>query len=190
MEQRLSIYELGGKSSTLAGTPRGKQLLAALITKVSRSAEPIAIFLDFEGVDVATGSFLREAVLGFRDYCRNGELNLFPVVANAGSNIIDELNMVLELRGDAIVVCNINGNGHVTSAEVLGSLEEKQQITLAAVLQEKETDATTLQEKYRDSEPIKVTGWNNRLSALVEKGILMEVKRGRGKVYRPVLEMS
>lgn len=132
MEQRQSIYELSEKSSTLSGTPRGKKLFAALITKVGRSPEPMPIFLDFEKVAVATGSFLREAVIGFRDYCRNAELNLFPVVANANPDILDELKMVLELRGDAIVICNLDDKGRVTSPDVVGSLEEKQQLTFAA----------------------------------------------------------
>jgi hypothetical protein len=58
------------------------------------------------------------------------------------------------------------------------------------VKEAKEVDATTLARAYEVKEGIQVTGWNNRLTSLAAKGLLMEIKRGRSKVYRTVLEFS
>jgi hypothetical protein len=43
---------------------------------------PTLALLDFSGVAVATASFLRESVIGFRDYARQALPNIYPVVAN------------------------------------------------------------------------------------------------------------
>ena len=49
------------------------------------SCEPEEIYLDFEGVEIATASFLREAVFAFRDTIRRDHrtiTNLFVANAN------------------------------------------------------------------------------------------------------------
>jgi hypothetical protein len=69
-------------------------------------------------------------------------------------------------------------------------LDEKQRVTLEAVVDAKEADAGTLQHRFRKSDEIGITGWNNRLAALVAKGLLIETQKGRGKLYRPVLELN
>lgn len=163
-------------------------MLAKLITAVSRPEKPEAVLLDFSHIDAATGSFLREALLGFRDYCTKTQPDLYPVVANANGVVIDELEFLLNLNGDALLSCELNKQGKVKLSRIIGRLNEKQQLTLDAVLEAREADAATLESKYRDSEHIQTTGWNNRLASLVAKGVLMEIKKGRGKVYRPVLE--
>lgn len=188
MRQKLSVFELGNRRDVLAGAIPGKAMLAKLITSVEPTNEPEPVLLSFEGVEAATGSFLREAVLGFRDYCTKTQPNLYPVVANANDVIVDELEFLLKLNGDALLVCNLDGNGKVGSSRILGHLNEKQQLTFDAVLAAREADAATLESKYRKTEQIQITGWNNRLSSLVAKGVLMEIRKGRSKIYRPVLE--
>lgn len=184
----LSIFYLGGERGVLAGAIPGRNLLATLIQNVRPTTEPTPLFLKFDGVEVATSSFLREAVLGVRDYCRNLDTNLYPVIANANDYIIEELKIILEDRGDAIISCNLDDRG-VTLASVIGVLEEKQELTLDAVKRLKRADASALMKKFGQHENIKVTGWNNRLAALAAKGILMEVRKGRTKFYQPVLEV-
>lgn len=191
MEQRqeISIFDLGGGLEVLSGQPRGQLLFSKLIGVVRPQDEPTPIVLNFKGVDVATSSFLRAGILAFRDHCVRMGLNLFPVLANINDDIVDDLKVMLEQRGDAFVVCNTDDDGQVSSVRVVGSLDEKQRLTLEAVIREGETDAATLKETHR-AEEIGTTGWNNRLSSLAEKGLVVEVKRGRGKLYRPVLEFS
>jgi hypothetical protein len=188
--QNISIFELGGGLEVLSGQPRGQLLFGKLIGVVRPQDEPTAIFLNFKGVDVATSSFLRAGILAFRDHCVRMGLNLFPVLANINNDIADDLKVMLEQRGDAFVVCDMDDDERVSSIRVVGSLDEKQRLTLEAVIQEGETDAASLKEKHEDTEKIGTTGWNNRLTSLAEKGLVMEVRRGRGKLYRPILEFN
>lgn len=188
--QKISIFELGGGLEVLSGQPRGRLLFGKLVEVVQPQDEPTVVFLDFGGVNVATSSFLRAGVLAFRDHCVRMGLNLFPVLANINDDIADDLKVMLEQRGDAFVACDIDDDGRISSIRVVGSLDEKQRLTFEAVIQEGETDAATLREKHEETEKIGTTGWNNRLSSLAEKGLVVEVKRGRGKLYRPVLEFN
>jgi hypothetical protein len=185
--QVLSISRLGSGRKVMGGASFGKTMLAKLITTVHPPTEPEAVLIDFKGVDFATGSFLREAVLGFRDYCTKTQPDLYPVVANANAAILDELDFLLRLKGDALVVCTVDRRSNVTSSRIAGELHEKQRLTFEAVVAAREADAASLERKFGSSEPIQITGWNNRLSSLVAKGVLMEVKKGRSKVYRPVV---
>lgn len=188
MRQMISVLKLASGRTVLAGAVQGKSMLGKLITAVSRPGVPEPVLLSFDGVDAATGSFLRESILGFREYCTKTQPNLYPVVANANEVILDELEFLLNLNGDALLTCEVNKQGKIKSSRVVGQLNDKQQLTFNAVLEAREADAATLESKYRESEQIQTTGWNNRLSSLVAKGVLMEIRKGRGKVYRPVLE--
>lgn len=187
MSVTISMLEIGG-DDVLAGGIEGKSVLGRLITLVVASATPAPIFLDFRGVIVATGSWLREAVIAFRNYCLNSQLNLYPVIANPSPKVVEEMELLLKSLNDAMVSCELDEDGRVTSARILGPLEGKQQVTLDAVLALREADAVTLAEKYKNEEKVGATGWNNRLAALAAKSILMEIKRGRVKFYVPVVE--
>jgi hypothetical protein len=181
------MRDVGG-DDVLAGSIEGKTVLGKLITSVTGTGSPSPVFLDFSGVSVATGSWLREAVIAFRSYCLNSQLNLYPVIANPSPKVVEEMEVLLKLLNDAMVSCELDEGGKVISAQVLGPLEGKQQVTLEAVLVLREADAVTLAEKYKDEEKVGATGWNNRLAALAAKSILMEIKRGRVKFYVPVVE--
>jgi hypothetical protein len=189
MRQQLSLFKISGHKTILAGAIPGRNLLSNLIKAVAPPPEPSAIFLNFKGVRSATASFLREVVLGFRDYCLNSRLALYPVVANANQEIIEELEIVLEVQNDAVVICKLSENDVATSVKVIGRLEEKQEITLNAVFKIGEVDATALS-RTSDDNGVGSTAWNNRLAALAGRGLVIEEKKGRGKFYRPVLEMK
>lgn len=170
----------------LAGASAGAQALSKLIGVVSEEYGMTVVVLDFKEISVATASFLREAVLGFRDYCRNSRPNLYPVLANVGVKVREELDGLLQLKGDAVVVCDLNGSGNVKNAAIVGKLDPKQKITLAAVLKARRADATSL--AAHDRELKNPTAWNNRLASLAAKGILRETQTGRSKTYEPVVE--
>ena len=187
---KLLLSELAGHRGILAGTIPGKNLLARMIAEIQRRAEPTPLFLDFTGVEVATNSFLRESILGIRDYCRSANTNLYPVIANANDLVVEELRTLLEDHGEAMIICQLDGQGNAANATVVGVLEEKQEITLEAVKTLKRADAQALREKFKRTEKIGITGWNNRLASLAEKGLLMALKKGRIKYYQPVLELQ
>ncbi|WP_152528003.1 hypothetical protein [Sphingobium lactosutens] len=162
-------------------------MLAQLIAETRPVPQPAIAYLDFGGVDIATGSFLREAVLGFRDFSRNAIGTLYPVVANANATIEEELTVYLKDRNDAIWACVLDNEGEPTDAHILGELDAAQMNTLHLIAQHRPISAPELA-KLRPEEGIGTTAWNNRLATLASKGILMELKTGKTKMFSPVME--
>ena len=184
---RYSMFDIAANKATLAGSAMGRQMLATLIGETQPVAEPTVAYLDFAGVDIATGSFLREAVLGFRDFGRNAIGMLYPVVANANATIEEELSVYLKDRNDAIWACALSDAGNASQPHILGELDAAQQSTMKLIAQHHRISAPELA-KLRPDEGIGTTAWNNRLATLTAKGILMEFKSGKTKMFAPVME--
>lgn len=174
-----------GSDGVLAGSVRGQQAFLALLKDTANSQAPTVVFLDFGAVHVATGSFLRESVIAYRNHVRSHFSRLYPVVANANEAVVEELSMLLQLRNDALAICKHSRAGRVSDAKVIGVVDGKQQEALQAVLSRGEADAPTLARTTPDQKP---TVWNNRLTALVHKGLLIEDATAKTNRYRPVLE--
>lgn len=173
------------RDGVLAGSLPGQDAFLALLKDTVNPPAPVVVFLDFTGVLVATGSFLRESVVAYRNHVRDHFPMLYPVIANASQAVLDELTMLLQLRNDTFVICSLGSGDTVGSPRILGIVDGKQQDALREVLERGETDAPTLAKTTPDQKP---TVWNNRLTALVAKGLLMEVGNGKTKRYRAVLE--
>ena len=172
----------------LAGAPTGMRVLGKLVARTGdEPADPEPVFLDFEGVDVATASFLRETVIAFRDRVRGRRSNLYPVVANAGPLIADELGVLVGTQGDVLMLCSLDAKGAASGHRLIGNLDPKQRVTLDLINRLGETDAAQLMREHGKSEKITVqTAWNNRLAALANLGLVVELTRGRAKRYRPL----
>jgi hypothetical protein len=185
---RLPILSLAGDRQVLTGSAAGRRLLSALIDAAWRSSTPEIAFLDFTSIDVATSSFLRESVFGFRDYTRAALPNLYPVVANAEPSILEELEFFVRHRSDALWCCRLDAAGVTSEARVLGDLDPIQRQTFEAVLQRGSTSAPELAAAAQ-TDGVGPTAWNNRLSALAIKGLLIEHRTGKTKIFSPVLEI-
>jgi hypothetical protein len=187
---RIRLTEVGG-SNVLAQAAGGRAVLRKLL--VASDVEPDGpqpVFLDFEAVDVATSSFLRESVLGFRDATRTRRSNLYPLVCNVNAAVKEDLVEMLRLRGDAMLSCNLSDAGAVSAIELLGALDPKHRRTFDLVMQLGETDAGTLMRDYGEDEAVSRTAWNNRLATLAGLGLVVEVSQGRAKRYKPVLQTN
>lgn len=184
---RYPVHSIAASKATLAGTAMGRQMLAQLIAMTKPVTVPTVAYLDFEGIDIATGSFLREAVLGFRDFGRNAIGTLYPVLANANATIEEELSVYLKDRNDAIWACSLNKDDATLHPHILGELDSAQMNTLQLIFQHQPISAPELA-KLRPNEGIGATAWNNRLATLSAKGILMELKQGKTKLFSPVME--
>jgi hypothetical protein len=112
---------------------------------------------------------------------------IYPVVANADSDTLEELSHLLEMLSEALPACSLDDAGVVQDARVLGILESTQQRTFAAVIDAGSTTAAALANKFADDD-VGVTAWNNRLVSLAQKGLLIERSIGRAKTYEPVLK--
>lgn len=172
----------------LSGSPRGKKKLVTLLSKIESPSQPEVVFLDFQGVEVATTSFLRESVLAFRDFIRSQNPNLYPVIANPAPEVKEELEELLRSRGDVIMICTLDEKNKVSDTKLIGELDPKQKLTLNLVHKYGETDAGTLMRDYGEGEGVKQTAWNNRLASLAAKGLVMEISIGRAKRYMPLFQ--
>lgn len=148
--------------------------------------EPEPVFLNFEGIEVATASFLRECVLEFRDTVRRRRPNYYPVVANANDTVTEELSILLGPQRNVLMLCSLDEDGNPGSPRLVGDLEPKQQITFDLVKNLGEADAGELMRTANGTEAVGQTAWNNRLASLTRLGLLMELSHGRAKSYRPL----
>jgi hypothetical protein len=177
-----------GDGRTVAGAITGRKVMARLMELTGAEPKtPEPLYLDFQGIEVATASFLREAVLAFRDSVRNQRSNFYPVVANASELVTGELDVLLAARRDVLMLCTLDDGGELQQQRLAGELDAKQRMTFDLVQERGETDAAELMRDYGESEKTTVqTAWNNRLNSLARAGLVVELSRGRGKRYRPL----
>lgn len=148
--------------------------------------EGTPVYVDFEGIEVATASFLRESVVEFRDAVRRRWTHWYPVVANASESVLEELGVLVALRRDVLVCCVLDRGGRPSTPRLVGELEPKQRVAFDLVQKLGEADAGELMAASDDAEVVGQTAWNNRLAALSRRGVLMKVSEGRTKRYRPL----
>ena len=170
----------------LAGALTGRRILGRLLERIDGQPEsPEPLYLDFNGIDIATASCLRECILEFRDIVRRRWTNCYPIVANANDSVTEELCVLLTQR-DVLMLCSLDKKGRPDSPRLLGDLEPKQRVTFDLVTKLGETDAGELMRSSKEDDDVGQTAWNNRLASLSRLGLLMEISHGRAKRYRPV----
>lgn len=185
---KIEIQLLMAGKQVLSGSADGRRLLAGLVAATPVDA-PQAVYLDFSGIEVATVSFLREGVVAYKDFVRASRQGICPVIANASPAVIEELEFFLEARNDAMWSCSLDGHGEATDRRILGQLDPVQKKTFDLVTLHGYASAPELATGSPD-EKIGTTAWNNRLSALVAKGLLIEERRGKVKVFKSLLGQS
>ena len=187
---KISLRSVADDQHVLAGAVTGRTVLARLLAETATEPDaPEPVYLDMKGVDVATASFLRESVIAFRDLVRGRRSRYYPVVTNANELVRDELDALLQPRGDVLMTCILHEDGSVTDAKPHGELDPKRQLTFNLVCKHGETDASELMRDYGETENLKhTTAWNNRLTSLVALGLVVELKKGRTRRYRPLFK--
>jgi hypothetical protein len=178
------IADLAG-GSVLSGAPSGRQLYSKLVAMLpTEPASPEPLLLDFANVEVATASFLRESVLAFRTFVRSRKSNLYPVIANASADVLDEIFELVHPRGEVVMTCSTDDEGTLLRCLPVGKLDPMQQLTFNLVNEKGETTATRLMET--EDSGVKATAWNNRLASLSNLGLICEQSHGRTKTYKPI----
>lgn len=184
---KISMSQVG-KSEVLAGALNGQKMLSKLLELTRKEPQsPELIYLDFSGVDVATASFLREAVLTYRDTVRRRRSNFYSVIANANQVIEDELKVLVTAESDALMLCLLDKNDQPRAPRLLGRLDPKQRLTFELVQQRNDTNAAELMREHGEKEKVNQNAWNNRLASLANLGLVVELSEGRSKRYRPLL---
>jgi hypothetical protein len=178
----------GGGRPVLTGVQAGHQFLGKLVAAARTPVEPEPVYLDFDGVTVATASFLREGVIAFRDHARATLPGLYPVIANASPAVTEELEFFLRHRKDAMWICHLTPTGEVRDPKILGELDEAHRSTFDLVARLGMASAPSLAAQSQES--LAPTAWNNRLSSLAARGLLIERRSGKTKTFAPVLEVA
>lgn len=186
---RHRLLDLMDGQTVLSGAMPGRRLLSMLVANTPSVETPTPAFLDFSGVKVATASFLRESVIGFRDYARLSRPNIYPAVANLAAAVAEELDFFVRARGDVLWSCELDSNDQVATARLIGDLDPAQRVTFDAVREVGTVTAPELATRFADAH-IGPTAWNNRLSALASKGLLIERRQGKSKSFSSLLEIA
>lgn len=182
---KMDVSKLAG-THILAQAVSGRNLMRKLLAETEHEPEtPVAVYIDFASVEIATASFLRECILGFRSALRARRSNLYPVVVNPNDSVEEELAYLLHVRGDALLACDLNQQDKPTNVRLMGDLDPKHRETLDLVLSLGSADAGTLS---RNDKTVTRTAWNNRLATLANLGLVAEVNAGRGKKYLPIVQ--
>lgn len=184
----IDIKGLAGRQ-VLGGSIPGRQLFGKLISHVASGQNSEAsCFLDFAKIQLATGSHLRESILAFQRWGIDRKPPLFAIVANANSEILEELEFVLADCGGAIWVCTLE-RGRIGGCRAIGRFDQIQRQTFELVRERGEVDAPTLARETINGRKTNQTAWNNRLAALASRGLLTQRQQNKTKVYRLLLEV-
>ena len=185
---RFPVQALCQDQTILSGAQSGRRLFAALVGQAVEPRLPEVAFLDFAGIEVATASCLRESVVAFRDHARTTLPNLYPVIANPSPSVREELDFFLRQRKDVMWSCTLDAQGRAGTPELLGVLDEAHRAAFDLVQSLGIASAPDL--AARSDAAVGPTAWNNRLSQLASRGLLIERKAGKTKTFIPVLETN
>ncbi|MCC8978894.1 hypothetical protein [Bradyrhizobium acaciae] len=179
-----------GIDPILAGRLSGKRAFVTALEQFPELTEPAIVLLDFAGVDLATSSYLNEVLMPLRDHLRMRRHPGYAVAANLNEKVREEIEEMLGRSGDAFLTCVTDASGNIADVQLCGRLDEKLLETLKLVSAKRETTAAQLHEETRNVDAVGATAWNNRLSSLAAKSLVVEILQGRTKRYRPVLEVA
>ncbi|MSU58837.1 MAG: hypothetical protein EXS35_11845 [Pedosphaera sp.] len=188
----LRIKDFAGRSKFLTGATVGEEhrsRAAEAVLKDAGESDQMVVILNFDGVDFATASYFKAAVLGLaKENVRStthSELSMFPVVHNLSEDLGEELTIVCrsewfpcleatKYTQKGLLACRLHG-------EIDGSLKR----TLQLLQSSAPATAASLAEQSPD-EKVNVTAWNNRLAELFRLRLTTRYKEGRFWKYEPV----
>jgi hypothetical protein len=168
----------------LAGKNIGKQIALRNLTDLTIPQAPTIIELNFFGVDIATASFLSEAVVKFRNHVRRSSPFGYFIVTHLSEVVQEELDDYLTLLGDAMPAAP-SSNFNASAVEVLGTLEPGLEYALRCI---REKSHVCPRDLHREEaiEKLSQTTWYNRVKQLAIKGFVIETTNGRSKRYSAI----
>ncbi len=177
------VSELAG-SRNLAGASAGKAWFQEARSRLE-SGPPGWHAIDFKGVEIATVSWLREAVVALKRFAAVLRPDIYLVAVNLSALVSEELAVALDATNNVMIASDRFAESVVCESTVLGRLDPALRETLDVIQELPESNAPVLAKLLPH---VGLSAANNRLASLEEKGILMSEKRGRKRIYRPVME--
>lgn len=172
------------KTTELAGAADGATWFQSARQRLD-TAEPGAHAIDFDSVRIATVSWLREGPLALRKYAAAMRRDILLIVANLSQLVCEEIEVALDATGMVMIGAEVASDLEVLRPVLMGTLDPALKQTLRAVEGRAEFDASFIS---RALPGVGLSAANNRLAALEAKGTLKSERRGRNRVYCPVIE--
>jgi len=177
----LALRDFTAEFPSLTGVARARHLLAKLIAWTADEAPKGTLVLDFTGIADASASFLREAILAFRDYVRAYQPDVFPVLANIADTVREEFDTLLKARGEAMPACRLDAGDKPVEATIIGVLEPSLSQTLDMIRDRGQLALGDLPTETKS------TTWSNRIASLIRQGFVVPIPEPNKRVYRYVL---
>ena len=172
----VAMKRLTGGKKALGGAVEGRRDLGRLLEAIGgEPGSPEPLFVDWEGIELATASYQRETIGALQGLIRGRRSHHYLVVANASDAVREDLELLARSGGLVFLTCRLDASGKTSKVHMVGALDVKAQATFDLVRARGETDAK------------EHTAWNNRLAGLVQLGLIAEYTVGKAKRYRPVL---
>lgn len=172
------------RSAELAGAQDGMSWAKAMRSVVDAAVSGVHA-IDFTGITLATVSWLREAILELVKYASVTRPDVLLIAANASHLVIEEMGIALEARKSVLILADVSPSMVATKPRLIGWLDHALDESLRAIVGIPECDASYL---VKALPQLGLPAANNRLSALESKGVLTSERRGRSRIYRPILE--
>ena len=178
------IRVAGNLGERLQGRILGKKHFAVLCSSLADTPAGEFVLLDFQGVQLVTGSWVNAAILPLYSWAAAPQIDLFPVLCNLKKDWLDEFRLVAEASGRCFLVAE-NDREPLEAILVVGELEPLQQEAMK-VVQELGTATGAGLKRSNPEDSRGATAWNNRLKDLYRKRLLRRVKSGREQKYYPI----
>jgi hypothetical protein len=188
VKMRVTMKRAAGGKKALGGAVEGRRDLGRLLEAIGgEPSEPSPLFVDWEGIELATASYQRETIGTLQGLIRGRRSNHYLVIANASETVREDLELLARSGGFVFLTCRLDAAGTASNVDIVGALDPKAQATFDLVCERGETDAKELMQVNAGREDVGHTAWNNRLAGLVQLGLIAEYTVGKVKRYRPVL---
>lgn len=200
-----TIYRLSPSDAICYGATMGQKLLAPLLDRLRESPRnEQVVVLDLAGIEVANASFLKATALWLQragaafadieDGRKRGQggglepINVFPILANAGLEVLEELATILHSEQIGLLVAVLSEDDRILKARRMGHLDPALEETLSALAAERTATASSLCERYPQKPPIKPPAWSNRLAELHRLRLARRDREGRQLRYVSLVE--
>lgn len=166
----------------LAGAQAGRRFGQELLAIGRDLVRPCVCVVDFTGTMVATGSWLREAILRVNWTAPQQTPHLYLGLAGCSDDLEEELQLLLESTGNLLTLVDLDQRKPVR-ARVLGNLTGVLRDAFGTLCRLGRVSASDL---VIDGSGLSASAWNNRLSSLHERRILATERPGLARYYEPL----
>lgn len=169
----------------LQGEPKGRKDFARLCEVLSGTPPGELVALNFEKVEVATGSWVSACILPLFRWASDEQTDLYFLITHGlGAEWLYDLRLVARYSDQCFLVTGKNS----MQATLVGPMDDAHRRALELVIGLGQATGAELERQCR-VDKVGPTAWNNRLRDLNEQRLLRRIKRGREQVYSPVLKV-